>query len=110
MARGPPSAGEELVIHLDADAFEAMVERAVRKALGSQSQADSFLSVSAAADLADTSTRWIRDQLKAGRLTKHHAGSQLRVSRCELVALLSSAPVRELTPEELARRTLKVAR
>lgn len=95
----------------DEGALARLVTEAVRVALreahGATGSTDEYLSVARAAALAESSSAWIRTQVKLGRLTRFGVGRELRVRRSELTALLGAAPDKGDVAEESVRQAFK---
>jgi hypothetical protein len=97
---------------MDELALEALVERAVRKAIREvlaerASPSDEYISVAAAARRIDVAPSTIRAWIGQGFLNRYHAGRELRVRVSELQASLASRPTSSVSPEEAARSYLK---
>lgn len=90
--------------------IEQMIRAIVREELAaytSPEQRPDYLSVAEAAAHARVTPGTIRRWVRAGELTRHEAGSRVRVRRDELEQLLTSDVVpidKNLSPEERARR------
>ena len=83
-----------------------VVRDEVRTAIAKAVKPDELLRTAAAAKLADVTPKTIRRWVDDGRLTRHHAGRELRISRHELEDLMRGECVgdRDLTPEQMADR------
>jgi excisionase family DNA binding protein len=97
----------------DVDALRRLVEdavrRVVREELAARPTGDVFLSVAKAAEVVEVSSATIRTWIRLGKLTRLHAGRELRVSRAELERLLvtcSNVVVGDDSPEARAARDL----
>ena len=87
--------------------LEPLIERVVRRVMGEASDETGYLSTAQAAAFASVSQHTIRRWVRRGELTRHMAGSQLRVRRDELENLLRCEVVpidSKLSPEERAKR------
>ncbi|HEY3806050.1 MAG TPA: helix-turn-helix domain-containing protein [Kofleriaceae bacterium] len=81
-----------------------IVRAEVKAAVADATRVDQYLSTAAAARVADVSPFTIRRWIGAGKLTRHEAGRELRVSRIELERVLKGSPANNqvLSPEQLA--------
>lgn len=88
--------------------IEAIVDRRLEERLAElRAPSSEYLSVAEAAALARVTPGTIRRWVRAGELTRHEAGSRVRIRRDELERLLACEVVpieKNLTPEERARR------
>jgi excisionase family DNA binding protein len=64
--------------------------RALREQLGGRSSAGEYLTVRAAAEVAQVHPDTVRGWVASGRLPRHHAGRELRIRRDELRSLLDA--------------------
>lgn len=83
----------------------SIVRSEVKSAVADATRVDEYLSTAAAARVADVAPITIRRWIGAGKLTRHSAGRELRVSRLELERVLKgSVPANSdaLSPEQLA--------
>lgn len=90
-------------------ALEAFVVELVKRELGDRDvkPANDYLTPSEAAAIAKVSPATIRRWVRRGELTRHEAGSRVRVRRAELEKFLSCevTPIDvNLSPAERARR------
>ena len=80
-----------------------LVRVEVKAAVADATRVDEYLSTAAAARVADVAPITIRRWIGAGKLTRHSAGRELRVSRLELERVLRGTTANEaLSPEALA--------
>jgi hypothetical protein len=80
-----------------------LVRVEVKAAVADATRVDEYLSTAAAARVADVAPITIRRWIGAGKLTRHSAGRELRVSRLELERVLKgSSATKSNTPEQLA--------
>ncbi len=97
---------------IDEDALRALiadeVRRVVREEVGRAADRGEYLSVARAAETAEVTPGTIRSWIQQGRLTRFHAGRELRVLRSELTSLLARQPqsARVEEPEQAAVRYL----
>lgn len=86
--------------------IEDVVRRVVREEMQRQPDRSEYVSVAEAARIADVAPGTIRMWITEGKLSRRHAGRELRILRQELGMLMTSPPSTsaEPTPEELAER------
>lgn len=85
----------------------SIVRVEVKAAVADATRVDEYLSTAAAARVADVAPITIRRWIGAGKLTRHEAGRELRVSRIELERVLKGTTANDghvLSPEQLADR------
>ena len=87
------------------DALARFVDERIALALSKATKPanDEYLSTREAAEIAHVTPGTIRRWLRAKRITKHVAGTRVRIRRAELERYLSGSPMNE-TPTEKARR------
>ena len=96
------------------DRFRELIREVVRQelpaAIAKAIKPDEPLRTTVAAKLAGVTPKTIRRWIRDGKLTKHHANRELRISRCELEDFMRGERIgdrvrdRDLTPEQLADR------
>ncbi len=94
------------------DRFREMIREVVRQeissAIAKAIKPDEQLPTAVAAKVASVTPKTIRRWIEEGKLTKHYAGRELRISRRELEDLMRGERCdpggRDLTPEEMAAR------